>query len=103
MREFVLHYKKYKIDKIIIYDNNDIHGEKFEFIIDDYIKLGLINIVNIRGKEGYQYKAMQHCLNNNYKKYQWILFIDMDEFIIELYQEGSKVQLNLKMNKLNQF
>lgn len=94
MREFVLHYKKYKIDKIIIYDNNDIHGEKFEFIIDDYIKLGLINIVNIRGKEGYQYKAMQHCLNNNYKKYQWILFIDMDEFIYLRHFDNIKKYLN---------
>ena len=28
-REFVEHYKKYGIDKIFIYDNNDSNGENF--------------------------------------------------------------------------
>ena len=36
-REYVSHYKKYNIDKIIIYDNNEINGEKFEEVISDYL------------------------------------------------------------------
>ena len=37
IREFVEHYKKYDIDKIYIFDNNDKNGEKFEEVINDYI------------------------------------------------------------------
>ena len=28
IKEFVEHYKKYGVDKIYLYDNNDIDGEK---------------------------------------------------------------------------
>ena len=37
-REFVEHYKRYGVDKIFIYDNNDIKGEKFDLVLSDYIK-----------------------------------------------------------------
>ena len=33
IKEFVKHYEKLKITKIIIYDNNDINGENFENIL----------------------------------------------------------------------
>ena len=36
VREYVEHYKKYNIDKIFIYDNNEINGEKFEEVLNDY-------------------------------------------------------------------
>jgi len=29
-KEFVEHYKKYGVDKIFIYDNNDLNSEYFE-------------------------------------------------------------------------
>ena len=35
--EFINHYKNYYIDKIFIYDNNDIEGERFESILNNYI------------------------------------------------------------------
>ena len=46
-REFVEHYKKYGVDKIFIYDNNDIDGEKFENFLSDYINKGFVEIINI--------------------------------------------------------
>ena len=49
-REFAEHYKKYGVDKIFIYDNNDINGENFEYILNDYIQSSIIKIINIRGK-----------------------------------------------------
>ena len=42
IKEFVEHYKKYGVDKIYLYDNNDINGEKLEDVIDEYVKNGLI-------------------------------------------------------------
>ena len=38
VKEFIEHYKSIGIDKIFIYDNNDIQGESFETILADYIK-----------------------------------------------------------------
>jgi len=36
VREYINHYFKYGVDKIFIYDNNDINGESFDLAIQDY-------------------------------------------------------------------
>ena len=38
------------MNKIYLYDNNDINGEKFEDVIDDYIKSGFVEINDWRGR-----------------------------------------------------
>ena len=38
IEEFANHYINYGIDKIYIYDNNDIDGERFENILNGYLK-----------------------------------------------------------------
>ena len=81
VREFISHYKNYGVDKIFIYDNNEIMGEHFESVIMDFINDGFVEIINFRGKIGPQLKAYQDCLNKNYNKYNWLIFYDMDEFI----------------------
>ena len=81
VREYISHYLKYGVDKIFIYDNNDINGEKFENVINDYIESGFVKIMNIRGKLNIQIKALQDRYRNNYNKFNWLLFFDMDEFI----------------------
>ena len=50
IKEFVDYYKKLNINKIFLYDNNDINGEHFEGILSKYIKLDFVEIVNYRGK-----------------------------------------------------
>ena len=47
LREFVQHYKSYKVDKIFLYDNNDIDGEILESVIKDYTLSGYVEIINI--------------------------------------------------------
>ena len=37
VKEFVEHYKKYGVNKIYIYDNNDLNDEHFDDVISDYI------------------------------------------------------------------
>jgi len=80
-REYVEHYKKYGVDKIFIYDNNDIDGEKFETVLYDYIKNGYVEIINVRGKLKMQYPSANKCYNENKLIYNWFIFYDMDEFI----------------------
>ena len=69
VREYVSHYKRFGIDKIFIYDNNDINDERFETVINDYIRIGFAFIINYRGKIRHQLEAFQDCLNRNYKEY----------------------------------
>ena len=49
IREFVEYYQRLNFTKIIIFDNNDINGEVFEYILNDYIKSNYVEIIDIRG------------------------------------------------------
>jgi len=79
--EFVEHYKKYGVDKIFLYDNNDINDESFYNILSNYIRRNYVDIINYRGKLRKQYKMYQECYKKNYKKYDWLIYVDIDEFI----------------------
>ena len=81
IREFVEYYINFGVDKIFLYDNNDLDGERFEVIINDYIKKGLVKIMNWRGKKSPQLYIMNHCYNQNYNQFGWLIFYDIDEFI----------------------
>ena len=50
IKEFINYYKKLKINKIFLYDNNDLKGEYFEDILSKYINNNFVEIVNYRGK-----------------------------------------------------
>ena len=81
VREFVEYYKEKGIDTIFIYDNNEKNGEKFDLILKDYIKDNFVKIIDFRGIQGPQLQSMEDCRRKNYKKYDWLIFYDMDEFI----------------------
>ena len=107
IREFVEHYKNYNVDKIYLYDNNDLNGEKFEEVINDYIKDGFVEIINFRGKKKALLNMMNDCYLKNFNYYDWLIFFEIDEFIflrdinnIKLFLGNSKfhkcdrIQLN---------
>ena len=94
VREYISHYIKYGVDKIFIYDNNDLNGERFENVINDYIENDFVEVINYRGVIQPQLKAYQQCLNTNYNKYNWIMFYDMDEFIFLKNFSNIKSYLN---------
>ena len=81
LKEFVEHYKFYKVDKIFLYDNNDIGGEHFEEVINEYIQSGYVKIINFRGKKRVLYDMMNDCYLKNYIKYNWLIFYEIDEYI----------------------
>ncbi len=53
IREFVAHYKKYGVDKIFLYDNNDLNGENFNDVLSDYIVNNYIKIVCFLNDPGF--------------------------------------------------
>jgi len=82
------------INKIILYDNNDINGERLKGIISDYIENRFVDIFD-RGRMIIQDKkygkitqglAYHDCYYNNYNKYDWIVFFDIDEFLSTEYK-----------------
>jgi hypothetical protein len=81
IKEFVNYYRKLKVTKIFLYDNNDLNGEYFEDILSKYIKLNFIEIVNYRGKYKPQMQAYEDCYIKNNKNYNWIAFYDADEYL----------------------
>ena len=81
VNEYINYYKQLGFQKIFLYDNNDINGEKFEDIINDEIKKGFVSIINYRGYKGIQFEAYYDCYKNNYKKFKWLSFFDFDEFL----------------------
>ena len=81
MREFVTHYEKYGIDKIYFYDNNDVNGERFEEVINDYITKGFVEVLNWRGEVLAMFRIMNDCYKRNYKNYDWLVFYELDEFV----------------------
>ena len=82
--EFINHYRNINVSKIIIYDNNQIDGENFLDILKDFIKINFIKIIDIRGFQRPQKKAYDHCYNYNKYKYEWIAFLDIDEYLFLL-------------------
>ena len=46
IREFVDYYQNIGVDNIFIYDNNDIDGEHFQDVINDYIENEYVKIID---------------------------------------------------------
>lgn len=100
LREFIAYHLDLGFDKIVIADNNDIDGERYERLLADYIAAGKVQIVDLRGQQG-----MQKIFYNNLSKYgvapyEWAAFIDTDEFIT-FSEIGKKIFNNNIKNFLN--
>ena len=81
-------YKDIGIDKIYLYDNNDLDGERPEDVLSEFGDL--VMIIDWRGKniktchaEGKttQGLAYRHWWNNYHELYDWVCIFDADEFL----------------------
>lgn len=95
IREWVDYYIKIGFDKIILYDNNDIDGEYLIDPIKEYVDLGQVELIDIRGKKGYQVEAYNECYQKYKDQFDWITFLDIDEFIWFEEVDNIKDFLNL--------
>ena len=99
IREFVEHYKNYGVDKIFLYDNNDIDGERFEEVINDYIKNEFVEVENWRGIPRALIIMINKCYQNNKNKYDWLIFYELDEFIF--LKNYNNIKTFLSQEKFN--
>ena len=81
IKEFIHYYRQLKINKIILYDNNDINGENFQEVLQNDILNNFVHIINFRGVKLPQKKAVFDCYKKYKKYYDWIAFYDIDEFL----------------------
>lgn len=81
IREFIEHHKNIGFDNIVLYDNNDIDGEYFEDVINDYIESGYVIMKDWRGKQQAQIPSYNDCYNTYKDEYDWIAYFDIDEFL----------------------
>lgn len=110
IKEWVEWYRNLGISKIFLYDNNEIDGERFEDVINDYIESGFVEVINWRGvvnntendKNGQttQGLAYHDCYYKNYKNFNWICFFDIDEYL-EIYSKYNS--LSDFLNDFNDF
>ena len=81
LNEFIGYYLKLGINHIFIYDDNEPDVEKIINIIDKKY-LGNITVYETKKLNiDKQADAFTQCYKNNFKKFDWFLMLDMDEFL----------------------
>lgn len=90
--EWINYYKSLGFDKILIYDNNEINGERLNVSHHNFIEVvdvrgtytpatDLIDSKNGRRLYGIQEQAYIDCYRNHSEGFDWIAFFDVDEFL----------------------
>ena len=79
--EWVKHYKKLGFDKVFIYDNNREDEEKFADVLGEFTKTGFVEITPWPNYGQTHDAALNDCYNRHGNDYQWIAFVDFDEFL----------------------
>lgn len=81
IQEFIEYYIKLGIDHIFIYDDNDVNTEKISNSINPIYKNQVTVYENLTGETKHQSGVYNNCYKNNYKIFDWLLMVDMDEFL----------------------
>lgn len=82
VREWVEYYRDMGFDNVILYDNNADDEEKLSDIIDDYIKSGFVIVDDsFKYATNFQVKAYNNCIMKRADDFDWIIFLDLDEFL----------------------
>ena len=82
-KDFVEWHKRIGINKVYIYDNNEIDGERFEEVLQEYIDDDFVEIINKR--EDHDINRHITGLTEHYMKYNgiydWLIYLDFDELL----------------------
>lgn len=91
IREWVIHYLDIGFDKIFLLDNNDKDGERFEYVIGDFINDKKVELIDVRGETNAQIRNYDNIYSSTkLKDFDWVAFFDIDEFLY--------IDKNIKVN-----
>lgn len=92
--EWVEHHLKLGFTHIIIYDNNDYGDEYVKDVLQPYIEAEKVSVIDWHGQKGQltwgtsdrpikstQIEAYNHCYYTQCVGYDWVMFLDIDEFL----------------------
>jgi hypothetical protein len=89
VKEFINYYSKLGIDKIFIFDDNDENTEQISDVINFKFKKYVKIYKSKKFKLYTQSQQFTYCYQNNKNKFDWILMVDMDEY---LYIKNDKLK-----------
>ncbi len=81
-RELIEYYRSIGIEKFVFGDNNEPNTEKLSDVLQDYIKNGVVDILEIFGStigQGEFYGVMYEKYK---KRCKWLTFFDFDEYLV---------------------
>ena len=82
IKEFIEYYEKLGINNIYLYDDNDNGTERIKDVVPKSKKIRVKVFENIKERIKMQSDAFTECYNNNKKKFDWFLMIDIDEYLV---------------------
>ena len=99
--EFVEYYKQLKVDHIYIYDNNCDGEEYFEDVIQSYINENFVTIIDYRNQKNCQTYVYTTFYKEYHTEYDYIIYVDFDEFIYLVKDKTIKEYLNRNKDNYN--
>lgn len=82
IREWVEYNLNIGFNHIFIGDNNDDNQENIREILNDYVIKGLVTIIDIKDFYITQIDFYKMAFNNLVGRFDWVLFYDIDEFLV---------------------
>lgn len=83
--DYILEWVEYHLGlgfgKIFIYDNNDPGDESLPRVLKSQCESSRVEILDWRGRRDFQLAAYNDCYEGPGASFDWIAFIDIDEFI----------------------
>lgn len=79
--QFIEYYINLGIDHIFIYDDNKNNTERISDCIKNKYKKKVTVYENIQNYIKKQSDAFTNCYINNFKRFDWFLMVDMDEYL----------------------
>ena len=82
LKEWVEHHLSLGFDTIYIYDNNDLDGERVRDVVSCYPEVIVIEKYLGVKECGFQSRVYTEFWHEHRKECDWVVFIDIDEFIM---------------------
>lgn len=95
LEEWITHYIKEGVDHFFLTDNGSDDG--YIDILDKYIKNGTVSL-NINAERHKQVKHLNFYIDN-VKKYDWVIVVDLDEFLYARKNYNTIKQYLSSLNK----
>lgn len=91
VKEWIEFHKLIGVDKIVLFNNEST--DNLRKIIEKYVEQGFVDYFEING-EGVQLEAYQNAIDMYKFDTKWMAFLDLDEFLMPVYEDSIKYFLN---------